>query len=59
MRLAHKLNPITMSQKPIATMRMSDDGKPDIALEIFREPEDMHNRYAIMSDTKVVFAIIY
>ncbi len=36
-------------------MRMSDDGKPDIALEIFREPEDMHNRYAIMSDTKVIF----
>ena len=43
-----------MPQKPIATMRMSDDGKPDIALEIFREPEDMHNRYAILSDTKVI-----
>jgi hypothetical protein len=47
-----------MSQKPIATMRIPEDGKPDIALEIFREPEDLHNRYAQTSDTKV-FPNIY
>jgi len=42
-----------MPQKPISTVRIPEDGKPDITLEILREPEDFHNRYAQNSATKV------
>jgi hypothetical protein len=43
-----------MHQKPIATVSViGRDSRPDVVLEIMREPDDMNNRHVQNAVTKV------